>query len=75
LNLLLDTHLLLWAAGDPERLSVKASDLIEDTGNASHAGGPSEGGRDHPPHLRLAGRGLWRSDYVGLSEGRLKLYS
>jgi PIN domain nuclease of toxin-antitoxin system len=28
-KLLLDTHLLLWAAGSPDRLSAKASSLIE----------------------------------------------
>lgn len=33
MNLLLDTHLLLWAAGFPERLSVEARALIEDPGN------------------------------------------
>lgn len=29
MKLLLDTHLLLWAAGQPERLSKTARDLIE----------------------------------------------
>ena len=33
MKLLLDTHLLLWAAGEPERLPAKARALIEDTGN------------------------------------------
>ena len=33
MNLLLDTHLLLWAAGQPDRLSVEARQLIEDTSN------------------------------------------
>jgi PIN domain nuclease of toxin-antitoxin system len=33
LILLLDTHLLLWAAGEPGRLSREASDLIVDPGN------------------------------------------
>jgi len=32
-NLLLDTHLLLWAAGDPDRLSPTARDLIDDASN------------------------------------------
>jgi PIN domain nuclease of toxin-antitoxin system len=32
-KLLLDTHLLLWAAGDPGRLSSDARALIEDPGN------------------------------------------
>ena len=31
--LLLDTHLLLWAAGAPERLSTPARELIENTEN------------------------------------------
>jgi PIN domain nuclease of toxin-antitoxin system len=31
--LLLDTHLLLWAAGDPARLSDEARGLIEDSQN------------------------------------------
>lgn len=33
MNLLLDTHLLLWAAGEPERLSDKARDLLLDPSN------------------------------------------
>jgi PIN domain nuclease of toxin-antitoxin system len=33
-KLLLDTHLLLWAAGDPRRLSRKARALLEDEGNS-----------------------------------------
>ena len=33
MKLLLDTHLLLWAAGEPERLPAKARALIEDMGN------------------------------------------
>jgi PIN domain nuclease of toxin-antitoxin system len=33
MKLLLDTHLLLWAAGQPERLSAAARNLIE---NADH---------------------------------------
>ena len=33
MKLLLDTHLLLWAAGGPERLSARARALINDTGN------------------------------------------
>jgi PIN domain nuclease of toxin-antitoxin system len=32
-NLLLDTHLLLWGAGAPERLSKKARSLLLDPGN------------------------------------------
>ena len=33
MNLLLDTHILLWAAGQPERLSREALDLLEDRKN------------------------------------------
>jgi len=33
LNLLLDTHLLLWAASEPERLSAKARTLLLDPAN------------------------------------------
>ena len=33
MKLLLDTHLLLWAAGDPDRLSHAARALIEDPEN------------------------------------------
>jgi PIN domain nuclease of toxin-antitoxin system len=33
MKLLLDTHLLIWAAGFPERMSAEARDLIADTGN------------------------------------------
>ena len=34
MRLLLDTHLLVWAAGAPHRLSGIARDMIEDPGNA-----------------------------------------
>ena len=34
MNLLLDTHLLLCAAGEPDRLSVRARSLMEDQDNA-----------------------------------------
>lgn len=33
MNLLLDTHVLLWAAGEPDRLSAGARHLIEDANN------------------------------------------
>jgi PIN domain nuclease of toxin-antitoxin system len=33
MKLLLDTHLLLWAASAPEQLSVAACELIKDQGN------------------------------------------
>ena len=34
MNLLLDTHLLLWAAGNPEQLPKTAKKLIEDSDNS-----------------------------------------
>ena len=33
MKLLLDTHLLLWAAGEPKKLSLKARRLVADTDN------------------------------------------
>src|SRR5215216_7045375 len=33
MKLLLDNHLLLWAAGQPERLSTDARALLDDPGN------------------------------------------
>ena len=33
MKLLLDTHLLLWAAGDPDRLSATARSLMDDSDN------------------------------------------
>lgn len=33
MNLLLDTHILLWAAAEPHRLSAEASTLISNTDN------------------------------------------
>jgi len=33
MRFLLDTHLLIWMAGAPERLSITAADLIQDPGN------------------------------------------
>ncbi|MCP1249740.1 type II toxin-antitoxin system VapC family toxin [Gluconobacter oxydans] len=33
MRLLLDTHLLLWAAGEPDKLSARAKTLMEDPGN------------------------------------------
>jgi PIN domain nuclease of toxin-antitoxin system len=35
-KLLLDTHLLLWAAAEPDRLPRMARDLMEDVDNALH---------------------------------------
>ncbi|MCW5589056.1 MAG: type II toxin-antitoxin system VapC family toxin [Legionellales bacterium] len=33
MKLLLDTHVLLWVAGEPEKLSTQAQDWINDRGN------------------------------------------
>ncbi|WP_308495425.1 hypothetical protein [Duganella flavida] len=33
MKLLLDTHLLLWVAGHPEKLSVSARSLLNDSNN------------------------------------------
>ena len=33
MKLLLDTHLLLWSAGDPDRLPAEARALFEDPNN------------------------------------------
>lgn len=33
MNLLLDTHLLLWVAGQPERLSARARDMLLEPAN------------------------------------------
>ncbi len=33
MNLLLDTHLILWAAGDPQRLSNEARELLVNSAN------------------------------------------
>lgn len=33
MNLLLDTHILLWAAAEPERLSAEAKALVENVDN------------------------------------------
>lgn len=33
MNLLLDTHVLLWAAAEPEKLSAEAVELIIDDAN------------------------------------------
>ena len=57
MNLLLDTHLLLWAASEPQRLSTKARNLLLDPAN----------------HLLFSSASLWeisikngleRSDFI-----------
>lgn len=34
IKLLLDTHILLWAAGEPDKLSASAREMLIDEGNA-----------------------------------------
>lgn len=36
MNLLIDTHLILWAAGDPDQLSDEARHLLLDSANELH---------------------------------------
>ena len=36
MNLLLDTHVILWAAYEPHRLSSKATELLMDQNNSLH---------------------------------------
>lgn len=75
MNLMLDTHLLLWAAGSPERLSVSTAALINDEDNVLYFSAASlweivikSGlGRDDfqvDPHLFR--RGLLENGYLEL---------
>jgi hypothetical protein len=45
MKLLLDTHILLWAAADPKRLSATATGLILDPDNELWSGRPIGRGR------------------------------
>jgi PIN domain nuclease of toxin-antitoxin system len=74
-NLLLDTHLLLWAAADPEQLSKQAVVFIEDDNNKLYFSAASiweiviKSGLQRPdfavdPHLLR--RGLVENDYLEL---------
>lgn len=75
MNLLLDTHLLLWAATDPARLSSQSRELIEDSRNRLIFSAASlweiaikrSLGRDHfDVDSRLLRRGLVDNDYEEL---------
>jgi PIN domain nuclease of toxin-antitoxin system len=75
MKLLLDTHLLLWAAGEPERLPASAQALINDTGNELLFSAASlweiaikRGLRrsDFQAHARLLRRGLLDNSYSEL---------
>jgi PIN domain nuclease of toxin-antitoxin system len=72
-NLLLDTHLLIWAAGASQRLSRQALGLILDPANALHFSVASVWevaikaplARDRSfPEAAVLRRGLLQNDYV-----------
>ena len=75
MKLLLDTHLLLWAAGEPKKLSPKARRLIADTDNELMFSAASIwevaikralGRSDFQVDTRLFRRGLIDNGYVEL---------
>ncbi|WP_018237344.1 type II toxin-antitoxin system VapC family toxin [Ensifer sp. BR816] len=75
MNILLDTHLLLWAAGDPGRLSRDALAFIEDRENALYFSAASLweiaikrglGRADFQADPRLLRRGLLDNGYAEL---------
>lgn len=75
MKLLLDTHLLIWAAGFPERMSADARELIADTGNELFFSAASLweiaikstlGREDFTVDARLLRRGLLDNDYSEL---------
>lgn len=80
MKLLLDTHLLLWAAGAPERLSAEARGLVSDPINALCFSAASLweiaikqglGREDFQVDPRLLRRGLLDNGYTELPvEGR-----
>ena len=76
MKLLLDTHLLLWAAGEPKKLSPKARGLIADTYNELMFSAASIwevaikralGRADFQVDTRLFRRGLIDNGYVELA--------
>ena len=76
MNLLLDTHVLLWAAGAPERLPDAARVLIEDPGAESIFSAASLwevavknrlGRADFSVDPRLLRRGLLENGYMELA--------
>src|ERR1700691_4738526 len=78
MRLLLDTHLLLWAAGKPDRLSTVARRLIKDAGNELMFSAASFweiaikrglGRRDFQVDPRLLRRGLLDNRYSELLIG------
>jgi len=78
LKLLLDTHLLLWAAGDPDRLSADARGLISEVENELFFSAASLweiaiksglGRDDFQADARLLRRGLLDNGYSELPIG------
>ncbi|MBK7001131.1 MAG: type II toxin-antitoxin system VapC family toxin [Rhodoferax sp.] len=76
MKFLLDTHLLLWAAGEPQRLSAKARALINDSENALFFSAASLweitiknslGRVDFVVDARLLRRGLLDNQYAELA--------
>lgn len=76
MKLLLDTHLLLWAAGQPERLSPAARKQIDDPSNELLFSAASiwevsiknsSGRKDFRVEPRLLRRGLLDNGYTELS--------
>ncbi|MCY4535675.1 MAG: type II toxin-antitoxin system VapC family toxin [Bryobacterales bacterium] len=76
MRFLLDTHILLWAAGMPERLSDEVRDLIEDPGTElvfsaasvwEVAIKSSLGRKDFRADPSLLRRGLLENGYVELA--------
>ena len=75
MKLLLDTHLLLWAAGQPERLTAAATKLIDSPANELVFSAASIwevtikrglGRRDFQADPRLLRRGLLDNGYIEL---------
>lgn len=76
MKFLLDTHLLLWAAGQPERLSKPARELIENPDNSLYFSAASIweiaiksslGREDFKADSRLIRRGLIDNGYREIS--------
>lgn len=76
MKFLLDTHLLLWAAGSPERLSPKAQGLLEDPHNELLFSSASlweimikhsQGRADFQVNARVFRRGLLDNGYQELA--------
>ncbi len=78
MKLLLDTHLLLWAAGQPDRLPTQAKTLVESTDNQLYFSAASiwevvikngVGREDFKIDARVLRRGLLDNGYGELAIG------